>query len=109
MLVNNGVNVLLTTHSPYVMAHLNNLVQQDKKSEETQKKQASSLFLKNPDALLQQYQVSAYEMQDNKLHNLNDPDYGLRWDTLSDVSVEIQQKYFEIEEKGRDKRNGKKS
>ena len=100
MLVNHGVNVLLTTHSPYILAHLNNLAQDNETSQAVKKRQAQSLYLKNPESLLRMDQVSAYEMRDNQLHSLKDPDYGIRWDTLSDVSVELQQKYFEIYEKG---------
>jgi hypothetical protein len=51
--------------------------------------------------------VSAYEMKDNKLVSLKDDEYGIRWDTLSDVSVDVQQKYFEIFESGENSHNGK--
>ena len=112
MLVNHGVNVLLTTHSPYLMAHLNNLAQADDTSQAVRNRQAKSLYLKNPDSLLRMDQVSAYEMRDNQLHSLKDPDYGIRWDTLSDVSADLQQKYFAIYEEGHAKeraRNGRKT
>jgi hypothetical protein len=42
-------------------------------------------------------------MKDNKLVSLNDPDSGIKWDTLSDVSVDIQQKFFQIYEAGQGK------
>ncbi len=112
MLVNHGVNVLLTTHSPYLMAHLNNLAQAGDTSQAVRNRQAKSLYLKNPDSLLRMDQVSAYEMRDNQLHSLKDPDYGIRWDTLSDVSADLQQKYFAIYEEGHAKeraRNGRKT
>lgn len=98
MLVNEGVNVLLTTHSPYFMSHLNNLVDPKPEDSEGEEKQASRLYLEDKRAFLSSEQVGAYEMRDNKLHSLRDPDYGFRWDTLSDVSSEIQQKFFEINE-----------
>jgi AAA15 family ATPase/GTPase len=106
ILVNAGVNVLLTTHSPYFLAHLNNLAQSEDKSAAVRKRQATSLYLNDPRAFLSMEQVSAYEMKDNErgeneLKTLKDPDYGIRWDTLSDVSVDVQQKYFEIYEKGK--------
>ncbi len=63
------------------------------------KDQAASSYLKDPRAFLSMDQVSAYEMKRNKLRPLKDEDYGIRWDTLSDVSSDIQQKYFEIHEK----------
>jgi AAA15 family ATPase/GTPase len=96
MLVNEGVNVLLTTHSPYFMSHLNNLVDPASEDSEGGEKQASRLYVGDKRAFLTSEQVGAYEMRDNKLRSLRDADYGFRWDTLSDVSSEIQQKFFEI-------------
>jgi predicted ATP-dependent endonuclease of OLD family len=103
ILVNLGVKVLLTTHSPYIMAHLNNLVNGNQESPEILKRQSSSLYLKDQRSFLSMEQVSAYEMKDNKLQSLKDPDYGIRWETLSDVSADIQQKFFEIYEAGQKK------
>ena len=103
ILVNLGVRILLTTHSPYIMAHLNNLVNGNHENHEILKRQSSSLYLQDERAFLPIDKVSAYEMKDNKLVSLNDPDYGIRWDTLSDVSVDIQQKFFEIYEAGQEK------
>lgn len=105
ILVNLGVRILLTTHSPYIMAHLNNLVNGNHENPEILKTQSLSLYLKDERAFLPMDRVSAYEMKKNKLVSLNDPDYGIRWDTLSDVSVDIQQKFFEIYEAGREKIN----
>jgi len=101
ILVNLGVRVLLTTHSPYFMSHINNLVAGDTAHPDVLHEQASSLYLKDPRAFLPMDRVSAYEMRNNELHSLKDEDYGIRWDTLSDVSSELQQKFFEISEKGR--------
>ena len=103
ILVNLGVRILFTTHSPYVMAHLNNLVNGNHENHEILKRQSSSLYLQDERAFLPIDKVSAYEMKDNKLVSLNDPDYGVRWDTLSDVSVDIQQKFFQIYKAGQEK------
>jgi predicted ATPase len=103
ILVNLGVRILLTTHSPYVMAHLDNLVNGNHENPEILKRQCSYLYLQDERAFLPIDQVSAYEMKDNKLVSLHDPDYGIRWDTLSDVSVDIQQKFFQIYEAGQEK------
>lgn len=111
MLVNAGVKVLLTTHSPYFMSHLNNLIAGNMSDEETREKQAQSLYLGDARAFLKPEDVSAYEMRQNKagnqtLHDLHDKDYGIRWDTLSDVSADIQQKFFEIYEQKESSSNG---
>ena len=103
ILVNLGVRILLTTHSPYIMAHLDNLVNGNHENPEILKRQCSYLYLQDERAFLPIDQVSAYEMKDNKLVSLHDPDYGIRWDTLSDVSVDIQQKFFQIYEAGQEK------
>jgi predicted ATPase len=100
ILVNLGVRVLLTTHSPYIMAHLNNIVNGNHEDQEILENQAQSLYLQDSQAFLKMDQVSAYEIKENKLLSLHDPDYGIRWDTLSDVSVDVQQKFFAIYEAG---------
>lgn len=100
ILVNLGVRVLLTTHSPYIMAHLNNIVNGNHDDQEILENQAQSLYLQDSQAFLKMEQVSAYEIKENKLLSLHDPDYGIRWDTLSDVSVDVQQKFFAIYEAG---------
>lgn len=97
IMVNMGVHVLLTTHSPYFMAHLTNLAQRSDKPA-SRKKQAENLYLNDSRALLTMDQVGAYEIRDNKLSSLKDPDYGIRWDTLSDVFSTLQQKYFALHE-----------
>jgi len=93
ILVNLGVRVLITTHSPYIMSHLNNLVGVDQIKRDDLR---TNLFLQDERAFLSPKDVSAYEMRDYKLHSLMDDDFGIRWDTLSDVSSKIQHKYFEI-------------
>jgi len=96
ILVRLGVKVLVTTHSPYFMAHLANLVQRAE-DPKTQKKQAAQLYLKDARALLSLDEVSAYEMRDNRLVSLKDPEFGLRWDTLSDVFSDLQQRFFTLD------------
>lgn len=108
ILVNLGVKVLITTHSPYFMAHLNNLVSGVTGDAETLAKQAASLYLGDARAFLPKSMVSAYEMKDYKLNSLIDDEYGIRWDSLSDVAADVQQKYFEIYETGKVSANGKK-
>jgi hypothetical protein len=101
MLANLGVHVLLTTHSPYFMAHLNNLIAADTESSARKKRQARHLYMGDPAAFLSPSDVSAYEMRPEGLVSLADPDYGIRWDTLSDVSAELQRRYFAIVEEPR--------
>ena len=98
MLANLGVRVLLTTHSPYFMAHLNNLIAADQKSPARRTRQAAHLYMQDAAAFLSPDDVSAYEMRPDGLSSLFDPDFGIRWDTLSDVSAELQRRHFAIVE-----------
>lgn len=108
ILVNLGVKVLVTTHSPYFMAHLNNLVIGNTANGRARKVQAAKLYLKDERAFLPKEMVGAYEMKDHKLMSLKDEDYGIRWDTLSGVSADIQQKFFQIYDKGKPSLRAKK-
>lgn len=96
ILVNLGVRVLITTHSPYFMAHLNNLISADVDNPDLLKRQAQALYLGDDRSFLAMDQVSAYEMRDNELVSLLAPDRGLLWDTLSETAAELHQKLVEI-------------
>jgi len=100
ILVNLGIKVLITTHSPYLMDYLNSLVIGKVDNPNFLKQQAKVLYLKDERAFIALDEVSAYEMRDSELHSLKDEDGEIRWDTLSDVSHELQSKYFQIYKKG---------
>ncbi len=70
ILVNIGVKVLITTHSPYLVDHLNHLVNAKTDSYQGIQKQASTLDSKYLRAFLTLEQVNAYEMKNNQLHLL---------------------------------------
>lgn len=100
-LVNSGMEFVMVTHSPYIMAHLNNLVNENIKFDKPRilKKQAKFLFQGNSAAFMTFEQVKAYQVEENgELRDLYEEDYGFRWDSLSDTSAIVQQKYFEIYE-----------
>jgi hypothetical protein len=101
MLANLGVHVLLTTHSPYFMTHLNTLIASDTASKARQKRQAKHLYMGDTAAFLAPTDVSAYEMQPHGLVSLADPEGGIRWETLSDVFAELQRRFFAIVEEPR--------
>jgi AAA domain, putative AbiEii toxin, Type IV TA system len=107
MLANLGVYVLVTTHSPYILAHLNNLTASTTKLMSVRLRQAEHLYLRDRRAFLRSDQVSAYEAGNGTLRDLHDADFGIRWDTLSDVSTELQQKYFAIREEEGGKGRGR--
>jgi predicted ATPase len=85
-----GVRVLLTTHSPYVLAHLNNLIASN------QTNSSDRLFLKDKRAAIPLSNVSAYEIEKGSLTNLKDEEFGISWQSLSDVSSDLQNRLFQI-------------
>ncbi|MBX7046308.1 MAG: ATP-binding protein [Ignavibacteria bacterium] len=95
ILVSLGVNILITTHSPYFMAHLNNLINENK-DKNVLRKQSNYLFLKDERAFISASNVSAYEVKNNVLNEIKDIDGEVRWEALSNTFSEIQSKFFEI-------------
>lgn len=85
--------ILIATYSPYILAHLNTLIVGKTV------KQAQSLYCKDKRAFIDAEKVAVYEIRRNGFVDMRDNDYGFRWDTVSDVSAEIQQKFFEVSEK----------
>jgi hypothetical protein len=78
------------------MQHLNNLVHNCDVPEAQKRLNAEALWLGDAQAFLHKDQVSAYEMRNFELVDLHDPDYGIRWDSISDVSYDLQEKYFNV-------------
>ena len=78
------------------MMHLNNLIQPDPLDTATKKKMAKQLYLQDERAFLDVNSVGAYVMKDNSLVSLMDTDHSVRFQTLSDVSEELHNKFFAL-------------
>ncbi|MFM7201039.1 MAG: AAA family ATPase [Myxococcota bacterium] len=96
IMVRLGVKVVFTTHSPYLMSHLNNLIAADRKNPARARAQAEKLYLQDERAFLSPEEVGAFELKAGILRDLFDKDYGIRWDTLGDVASELQATYYAI-------------
>jgi len=94
MLVNAGLNVLITTHSPYIVDHLVNLMKAA--TREDQESIKDKFYLGRTDAFIPQDKVSVYLFEDNTAENILDKDGFIDWDTFSRVSEQISHLYFEI-------------
>lgn len=94
IIANMGIQVVIVTHSWYILSHLNNLVVSAEKGEDFPSQNAEKLYLKDSRAFVQKWKAHAYELKEDKLLDLFDPDYGFVCHSLCNVSVEIQQKYF---------------
>lgn len=103
MLVNAGLHVLVTTHSPYMVDHLANLMAATEVDHGE-----DLLFLKDKDALLDKEKVSVYlfgkeEFRDNKevgsiiqVKSIIDEEGDIDWGTFGKVSDRITEIYGDL-------------
>ena len=94
LLVNAGLKVLITTHSPYVVDHLANLL---KASASADQERVSDLFyLKRAEAFLSSERVSVYLIEQGKATNMIEEDGVLELHTFGDVSERISDIFFQL-------------
>lgn len=97
VLVNNDINIICTTHTPYIVQHLQNLVKGYEKyhanadNPEKQAKIKERLWLKNEKALLHPNQVAVYQIDEtgNVMSIFDYEDNIIEWDTFSDISADL--------------------
>lgn len=94
MLVNAGLPVLVTTHSTYVVDHLNNLMKAAE--QDNQETIRDKFYLQQTQAFISKNEVSIYLVDEGTTRNILDEDGLIHWDTFSDVSDQVSQLYFEI-------------
>jgi len=92
MLVNVGLHVLITTHSPYITDHLLNLTKADK---HTDKEAISAkFFLQDKRAFISKDQVAFYSVDQGKI--IDAMDENSDWNTFGKVSDTISDIYFSL-------------
>ncbi len=96
MLVNAGLHVLITTHSPYIVDHLVNLM--DAYKHQHPHKIAKKFLLQQRDAFIPQEQVAAYLVEKGKVTNILEPEGLIDWSTFSEESARVQRIHFELVE-----------
>lgn len=94
MLVNAGLHVLITTHSPYIVDHLVNLM--DANKHQNQDEIVGTFLLEQKDAFIAQDKVSVYSVENGKVDNILDPDGTIHWQTFSDVTRLVQRIHFDL-------------
>ena len=94
MLVNAGLHVLITTHSPYVIDHLVNLM--DAHKHQNQDEIVEKFLLEQKEAFISQENISAYLVEDGKVKNILNPEGIIDWKTFSDVTTLVQRIHFEL-------------
>ena len=94
MLVNAGLKILITTHSPYVVDHLMNLMKAAKNPNPHEIKE--KFFLQRADAFIAQEDVSVYLFKQGTAQSILDNEGFINWDTFADVSEITERIYMEI-------------
>jgi hypothetical protein len=94
MLVNTDLSLLFTTHSPYVVDHLVNLMRAyEHEDRELIKKE---FYLQQTEAFISKDNVAVYLFEGGTAKNILGEDGGIRWETFSDVSDRVTQIYFDL-------------
>lgn len=94
ILVNSGIQVILTTHSPYIVDHIVNLMKAS--TIERPEDAAAQFYLKRPEAFISQDKVSVYLFGEKTAKNILSEDGMIDWGTFGDVSEQVSNIYFQI-------------
>jgi len=94
ILINAGLNILITTHSPYVIDHLTNLI----KAYEAEDKERilSEFYLKRTDTFVSKDKVSVYLFDRGQARQVMDEEGVIDLDTFGQVSDHISEIYFKL-------------
>lgn len=94
MLVNADLNILITTHSPYLIDHLANLI----KATEIEDKESirSKFYLQQTEAFISKGKVSVHLFNQGYVTEAIDEEGGIDLSTFGDVSDRISDIYFEL-------------
>lgn len=94
MLVNAGLNVLITTHSPYIVDHISNLIEAKKHDNPEEIKQY--FYLEDDRAFITQDKVSVHLFEDNTATNILEEDGSINWETFWNVSSDVSRIYAQL-------------
>lgn len=98
-LVHEGVYVIMTSHSPYVVDHLNNLMLASTLPAETQERFRERFSLGTTDAFLPPDKVSAYLFErGGHVQDIMDREAGrISWTTFAEVSDQLSNLYADLD------------
>ncbi|MHC5824271.1 MAG: AAA family ATPase, partial [Nostoc sp.] len=87
MLVQAGLKILITTHSPYILDHLSNLMKAAKYQDKESIK--NKFYLERTEAFIPQEKVSVYLFENGIAKNILNEDGRIDWGTFGDISDDI--------------------
>lgn len=92
MMANAGLNILLTTHSPYLLDHLQNLITGSRNPQ----KNKDYLFLKCKEAFISAENVGIYLIENGTAQNILSVEGEIDWQTFGEISDRISQIFYDI-------------
>ncbi len=98
LMVNAGLRVVATTHSPYIIDHLHNLIEAERLQPDAQARFAERFKLKTADAFIAADKVAAYHFgRDGMVSDVFDrDDRVIDWSILGDDADDIANLYSEL-------------
>ena len=84
LLVNNGIRVAITTHSPYIVEHLQNLILAHDLNDRSEI--VDSLYLKREDSFISKDNVGVYLFHNGTTENILMDDGEINWQTFCDTA-----------------------
>ncbi len=93
MLVNAGLHVLITTHSPYIVDHIPNLIRANDLDKEKVKKY---FYLEQATSFLSKDDVSVYLFDNDSVTDILKEDGDINWGTFSEVSRDLSRIYTNL-------------
>ncbi len=94
MLVNAGLNVVLTTHSPYITDHLTNLIKAS--TVEDEEAASDNFFLKRTDAFISREKVAVYGFGEDTAKDVLTGEGFIDLNTFGEVSDQVSNIYFAL-------------
>ncbi|MDD2287124.1 MAG: AAA family ATPase [Paludibacter sp.] len=88
LLVNNGLKVAITTHSPYIVEHLQNLILANDLNDKSDI--VEKLYLKREDAFIAKEDVGIYLFENGTTENILLNDGSINWQTFCDTANDIE-------------------
>jgi energy-coupling factor transporter ATP-binding protein EcfA2 len=96
ILINSGLNVIITTHSPYLVDHISNLTRAYKLKKEGKENLGDMFKLKNELSFLNPQDVSVYLFDNGTVTNVFTESGLVDWQTFSDVTDYVQELYYDL-------------
>ena len=96
MMVNSGLNVITTTHSPYLVDHISNLTKAYELKNNGKKNLEEKFKLKNDLCFIGSDKVSTYLFDNNSVKDILNKDGLIDWDTFGNVSEYVSNLYYDL-------------